>query len=49
MTEGQKYEELKEQIIKIIEDYKTKVTDEELNNKKINQEEKNKLRKMKRK
>lgn len=43
MTEGQKYEELKEQIIKIIEDYKTKVTDEELNNKKINQEEKKKV------
>ena len=43
MTEWPKYEELKEQIIKIIEDYKTKVTDEELNNKKINQEEKKKV------
>ena len=43
MTEEQKYEELKEQIIKIIEDYRSKATEEELNNKKVNQEEKKKV------
>ena len=39
-TEAEKYEELKVEAIKVIEDYKAKATEEELNNKKTNAEEK---------
>ena len=40
-TADEQYEQLKAQYIKTITDYQTNVTDEELNNKKINSEEKN--------
>ena len=39
-TEAEKYEKLKVEAIKTIEDYKAKATEEELNNKKTNAEEK---------